>query len=290
MDADWKLRVQQINAPALEANPALRKLHGKILEHGGDEAMVGNTKLPSHEIERLLTRGQYWDGTKAKHQPMRAINCHGNSCELMGKGIGQVANGFALSDDGLWRIHSWVVTKTGVIETTTKRVGYFGVVLTNNEVEKEYDDAPKRSIDRTRGVVASMFPDFEQVMDESTDTNGEFDMQGLEDPEAGYQETLNFWQAQKFPLVVYRALSLNEGDEIRYEDAGLSWSLDKDEAISVVADLHSNDDIKVLEGKILTNAVNWVDTFRCWMTPLAEQEVRLKPGARLSCFKSIIHA
>jgi len=138
MDADWKQRVQQTNAPALEADPALRQLHDKILEHGGEEAMVGNTKLPPEEIERLLTRGQYWDGKKSKRQPMEANHCHGNSKCLMKEGVGEVANGYALSKDGLWRYHSWVVTPTGVIETTTPREGYFGAILTMAEVEEEY--------------------------------------------------------------------------------------------------------------------------------------------------------
>src|SRR5208282_5438961 len=172
-----------------------------------------------------------------------------------------------------------------IVQTTEQKEDGFFVPTADLDKVKitgmyKYDYIPTQG----RGVgnkFGAAFPTLEQVMDKSTDTNNEFDMEGLEGPEGLYQETLKFWQAQKFPLVVYRALSLNEGDKIRYKGAGLSWSLDRDEAISVAADLHFNEDIKVLEGKILSNAVDWVDTFRCWMTPLAEQEVRLKPGAKV---------
>ena len=44
---------------------------------------------------------------------------------------------YALSEDGLWRCHSWVVQPMArtvrVWETTVKRVAYFGVVLTSEE-------------------------------------------------------------------------------------------------------------------------------------------------------------
>lgn len=137
MDADWKKRVQDTNAPALK-DPALAKLHALLLKHGGEEAIVGSQTFPAEEIQRLLTRGKYWDG-KAKFKKMRAINCHGNSRCLMEQGLGEVANGFALSKDGLWRPHSWLVTPTGLIETTVPRAAYFGAVLTKDEVEKEYE-------------------------------------------------------------------------------------------------------------------------------------------------------
>lgn len=46
----------------------------------------------------------------------------------------KIATGWALSDDGLWRSHSWGVQKDGtVVETTCPRIGYLGVVLTPAE-------------------------------------------------------------------------------------------------------------------------------------------------------------
>ena len=40
-----------------------------------------------------------------------------------------VGTGYALSDDGLWRSHSWVLTKKRIIETTVSRVKYLGLAL-----------------------------------------------------------------------------------------------------------------------------------------------------------------
>lgn len=45
--------------------------------------------------------------------------------------------GWALTkNDGMWRQHTWGLINGEIIETTTKRSKYFGVVLTNNESEK----------------------------------------------------------------------------------------------------------------------------------------------------------
>ncbi|MDR3674477.1 MAG: hypothetical protein P4N24_03235 [Acidobacteriota bacterium] len=40
-----------------------------------------------------------------------------------------IATGYALSDDGLWRRHSWGILRNGVLETTEARLQYFGIVL-----------------------------------------------------------------------------------------------------------------------------------------------------------------
>jgi hypothetical protein len=40
-----------------------------------------------------------------------------------------VATGYALSDDGLWRQHSWGMRRDAIIETTEARVLYFGFLM-----------------------------------------------------------------------------------------------------------------------------------------------------------------
>ena len=46
----------------------------------------------------------------------------------------KIVTGWALSDDGIWRSHSWSIQKDGaVVETTCPRIGYFGVVLNAEE-------------------------------------------------------------------------------------------------------------------------------------------------------------
>lgn len=69
-----------------------------------------------------------------------------NSANLWDANRGRcfIATGYALSEDGLWRSHSWVVQPMPrtlrVWETTVKRVAYFGVVLTEEECDRFYRD------------------------------------------------------------------------------------------------------------------------------------------------------
>ena len=62
--------------------------------------------------------------------PMATSQCHQNSALLaLGKKWAMMT-GMALSDDGCWRAHSWVIdAHGGVRETTTPRTMYYGVVL-----------------------------------------------------------------------------------------------------------------------------------------------------------------
>lgn len=57
--------------------------------------------------------------------------CHGNAAALWIRAEADaIGTGYALSDDGLWRQHSWGVDDDGtVVETTERRVAYVGIVL-----------------------------------------------------------------------------------------------------------------------------------------------------------------
>ena len=76
-----------------------------------------------------------------KNKYKQDCQCHYNSARLWYKNKDRcfIATGYALSEDGLWRCHSWVVQPMArtvrVWETTVKRVAYFGVVLTSEECE-----------------------------------------------------------------------------------------------------------------------------------------------------------
>jgi hypothetical protein len=61
----------------------------------------------------------------------RPSDCHGNVGRLWirRKGRIEIATGYALSDDGLWRSHSWGFEADHVIETTEARELYFGILL-----------------------------------------------------------------------------------------------------------------------------------------------------------------
>ena len=62
--------------------------------------------------------------------------CHSNSANLWQSNKDQyrLATGYALSEDGIWRRHSWVLdVNDTLIETTEVRVMYYGVVLNGSQ-------------------------------------------------------------------------------------------------------------------------------------------------------------
>ena len=63
---------------------------------------------------------------------MKKSGCHENLAELWASDEPEVVGigtGYSLSDDGLWRQHSWGILREGILETTVSRVKYFGVLL-----------------------------------------------------------------------------------------------------------------------------------------------------------------
>lgn len=63
---------------------------------------------------------------------MARNGCHQNVASLWKspkRRIIGVATGYALSEDGLWRQHSWGVLRDGLLETTERRDKYFGILL-----------------------------------------------------------------------------------------------------------------------------------------------------------------
>jgi len=106
-------------------------LYSRILEHGGDRVVP----MPEPHLDLLLDRAEYYPG-RSLTLPGRPCHCHVNcSIEYMASpDIYRLATVYALSKDELWRQHSWLVKRGNkIIETTSKRHAYFGVVL--NELE-----------------------------------------------------------------------------------------------------------------------------------------------------------
>lgn len=91
---------------------------------------------PSKEkdLTKLLERGEFF------HRPIEFIKgeaseCHANTARLYEEGVlDYIVTGYALSDDGLWRQHSWGIGHDGqIIETTEPRENYYGFALRNDE-------------------------------------------------------------------------------------------------------------------------------------------------------------
>lgn len=126
-----------------------QRLRNILLEIGGKE-----TCFPSFEedMDALLHRGHNRKGT-SKLIRGRPNQCHANSCELWQNNRDKdivICTGYALSEDGIWRQHSWLIhryqtktqNRTRVIETITKRLAYFGFEMTCDEAEAFCYDNP----------------------------------------------------------------------------------------------------------------------------------------------------
>lgn len=90
------------------------------------------------DLPKILERGRSFPG-RSRMMRGRPSQCHSNSayCWDENRELCKICTGYALSSDGMWRQHSWVVTNDGeVVETTEKRTRYFGYVLTEDECEQ----------------------------------------------------------------------------------------------------------------------------------------------------------
>jgi hypothetical protein len=136
MAQDWKDRLQESQEDVFERSPEAQEIRERLLAIGGGEVNVRGV-VPA-DIFRLLKRGELWSGEKSNLVRMAPISCHQNSYVLWKAGKGDLVNGFSLTEDGLWREHSWIVSNDKVLETTTPRVAYYGVILTKDEILREY--------------------------------------------------------------------------------------------------------------------------------------------------------
>jgi hypothetical protein len=114
---------------AAERQPDLEVLRELLLGLGGLHLVApvsADAALP-----RLIETGFVMAGPIVQ-RAMTKSRCHRNVAEMWAAkwheliGIG---TGYSLSDDGLWREHSWGLRRAGILETTVVRVKYFGIVL-----------------------------------------------------------------------------------------------------------------------------------------------------------------
>lgn len=119
-----------------EANgPRWPELEDKLLAAGGEEVIP--PMVVEDSLERLLESGELLEPSEVELREGIPCHCHGNSARLWEEGVGKICTGYALSNDGLWRQHTWVVADGDkIIETTTKRVAYFGFILNEEESQQ----------------------------------------------------------------------------------------------------------------------------------------------------------
>jgi hypothetical protein len=118
----------------LHSNPELQPLLDKLLEIDGDYVVLMIEE--KDELDKLLNRGRTFE-EPARLKKMRDCKCHQNAATLYARNRRRyrVATGYALSDDGVWRQHSWAYDTYDkcVVETTDPRTKYFGYVMTREE-------------------------------------------------------------------------------------------------------------------------------------------------------------
>ena len=114
---------------AAAKQPELKRLKALLLRLGGD-LLVAPSK-PDQDVPMLLEQGFVMSGP-IKLKVMKSNSCHQNVALVWSKrkfGIVGIATGYALTNDGLWRQHSWGILRFGVLETTSTRLTYFGIAL-----------------------------------------------------------------------------------------------------------------------------------------------------------------
>jgi hypothetical protein len=105
-------------------------LHDRLLSIGGRNLvhpLGGDADMPA-----VISKGALMPGT-VQYKRMRTSACHRNVAKLWLQvpcRLSAIGTGYALSDDGLWRQHSWGIKRDGtLVETTVVRVHYFGLQL-----------------------------------------------------------------------------------------------------------------------------------------------------------------
>ena len=132
--------MKEIHSSRKYKEESVYKLKEILLDIGGEEA---NMLENDPDTEKLLSRGQLWYGDNIEIDLGEPCQCHKNSCSLWEyeQDNTVICTGYALSYDGLWRPHSWVIRVNigediKLIETTKERVAYYGYGMTYKEAER----------------------------------------------------------------------------------------------------------------------------------------------------------
>lgn len=129
---------------AIILNQVLLKIGGSRLDEEREWATFNDRRV----IDFLLERGRQFptEGLECLQEtpfpdwrkPLSPNECHRNCIDLRGyvgtadRSEYRIVHGWALSSNDVWYCHSWCLRRTGpenIIETTARRVSYFGFIL-----------------------------------------------------------------------------------------------------------------------------------------------------------------
>jgi hypothetical protein len=148
LNFEWSVYYKDKEYLKTEYPDTLYQLRKILLDFAGEDTCLCMGPAGVEDCKRLLKDGQFWLGRSAKMMKGETSQCHANSAELYDINKNnfdvRICTGYALSDDGMWREHSWLIRhherSNEIIETTVKRVCYFGWVLTPEECTTAVED------------------------------------------------------------------------------------------------------------------------------------------------------
>lgn len=143
---EWVIALEQQNhlLSQSEQSPSRQHLKNKLKPTGGFAAIIDDS---DKALNTILSRGEFIQPEGAKYVAGFPNQCHYNSATYWNNnsGICCLMTGYALSDDGMWRQHSWCLLQRDprseediddtVVETTADRLLYYGIRLTKEESE-----------------------------------------------------------------------------------------------------------------------------------------------------------
>ena len=135
MDKEQRTLLTRRLRVAIEKQPEIRTLRRILLRIGGVEFVAPFGFDP--DVSSLIDAGSEMSGL-VKYQIMERSACHANVAQLWvseSSGLTAIGTGYALSEDGLWRQHSWGMCLDGIVETTKVRVKYFGICVQRGDAE-----------------------------------------------------------------------------------------------------------------------------------------------------------
>ena len=99
------------------------------------------------DINLLLAHGEIWLPIGLILKRGEPCGCHRNTARLWAANPEKlvIATGYYLSQDGMWRAHSWCLRATSrggrIVETTNKALLYFGIPLNQKESADRWENS-----------------------------------------------------------------------------------------------------------------------------------------------------
>lgn len=135
MTKDRKSFLDRRFREAAEQQPDLVALRELLLGFGGVQLVA--PPGPDAALPLVIDAGFVMAGPILR-RTMKTSGCHRNMAQAWASReheIVGIGTGYSLSDDGLWRQHSWGIRREGILETTVPRVKYFGVLLQREDAD-----------------------------------------------------------------------------------------------------------------------------------------------------------